>query len=224
MHDNKMNAPPAHSDDEWSNTATHAIGILIAIIGTLWMISMVQHKSYGLILSCMVYCTSVILVFTFSTLSHACKEPSTRTKMRAWDQGTIFLMISGSYTPFVWQFGGQLRTPLLIFLWVLALYGLWSKVVERRRVNSMSFTTYSLYLLLGWIPAIPLALQMPSGCLLGMLLGGVIYSLGVIFLIYDHKGRFYHAVWHLSVIAAAACHYLVIVVFIVNMSQENIVH
>ncbi len=213
MHDDQMNIPPEPSDDEWSNTATHALGIFIAILGTIWMMSMVKDKSFGLILSCAVYCISATLVFVFSTLSHACMEPGRRTKMRAWDQGTIYLMISGSYTPFVWQYGGDLRTALLIFLWVVALYGLWSKVVVRRKVNAVTVTTY---LLLGWVPVVPLAMQVPNGCLLGMGLGGVIYSLGVFFLMFDHKGRFYHAVWHLSVIAAAACHYLVIMEYVVK--------
>ena len=154
------------------------------------------------------------MVFVFSTLSHSFSDPHKRTRMRAWDQGTIYLMISGTYTPFVWQFGGIIRTPLMIFLWFLALYGLWQKVVVRRRVNTMVVTTY---LLLGWVPVIPLASQVPWGCLAGMALGGVIYSVGVYFLMFDHVGRFFHSVWHLAVIAAAVCHYLVIMHYVLQV-------
>lgn len=102
----------------------------------------------------------------------------------------------------------------MIFIWGLALYGLWQKVVVRRRVNTMVVTTY---LLLGWVPAFPLAPQVPWGCLGGMALGGVIYSSGVYFLMFDHVARFFHSVWHLTVIAAAVCHYLVIVKYVVQV-------
>ncbi len=214
MHDDHLNAPPEPTAEEWANATTHAIGILIALAGWVWMITMLDGKPLGLWISCMVYCASVLTVFTFSTFSHLFEEPSLRTRMRSWDQGTIYLMISGTYTPFVWQYGGWLRTPLMIFIWGLALYGLWQKVVVRRRVNTMVVTTY---LLLGWVPAFPLALHVPWGCLVGMGLGGVIYSGGVYFLMFDHVGRFFHAVWHLAVIAAAVCHYLVIVHYIVQI-------
>jgi hemolysin III len=213
MHDDQLNVPPEPTDEEWANATTHGIGIAIALAGLFWMMSMMGEKPLGLLLSCLVYCVSVLIVFVFSTLSHLFNDPSLRTHMRSWDQGTIYMMISGTYTPFVWQFGGWLRTPLMIFIWGLALYGLWQKVVVRRQVNAMVVTTY---LLLGWIPAVPLAPQVPWGCLGGMALGGVIYSGGVFFLMFDHVGKFFHSVWHLAVIAAAVCHYLLIVHYVVQ--------
>ncbi len=174
---------------------------------------MMRDQPIGLVFCCIAYCLSVVLVFTFSTLSHSFSDPTLRTQMRAWDQGTIYLMISGTYTPFVWQYGGTLRTPLLIFLWVLAFYGLWQKVIVKRRVNTMVVTTY---LLLGWVPPSLFSPQVPWGCFAGMALGGVIYSVGVFFLMFDHLGKFFHSVWHLAVIAAAVCHYLVILQYVVH--------
>lgn len=215
MHDNRLNLPPDIADDEWANTSSHLLGIVVAVVGTVWMLALLRDKPWGLTLSCLTYCASAILVFVFSTLSHACTEPGRRTRMRAWDQGSIYLMISGTYTPFVWQYGGSLRWALLVFLWGLALYGLWAKVVAKHRVNTVAFTTY---LLLGWVPAIPLAPQVPLSCFGGMALGGLVYSLGVIFLKYDHMRRFFHAIWHMAVILAAACHYLVIVKYVVNVN------
>ena len=215
MHDDQLNVTAPPPVDDWANTATHLAGILLAVVGTVWMVGLVGDKSLGLILSCMVYCFSALLVFVFSTLSHACIEPNRRTRMRAWDQGAIYLMISGTYTPFVWQYGGSFRTPLLVFIWAVALYGLWMKVVVRRRVNAVTVTTY---LLLGWVPAFPLFPQVPWACFLGMAGGGVIYSVGVFFLMFDHFAKFFHAVWHVAVIVAALCHYLVIIQFVVNQS------
>lgn len=215
MHDDQLNAPPEPTVEEWANATTHGIGTAIALAGLVWMITMLEGKPLGMMLSCLVYCASVILVFVFSTLSHSFSDPHLRTRMRAWDQGTIYMMISGTYTPFVWQYGGWAQIPLMIFLWGVALFGLWQKVVVRRRVNAMVVTTY---LLLGWVPTIPLLPQVPWGCLGGMALGGVIYSVGVYFLMFDHVGRFFHSVWHLAVIAAAVCHYLVIVQYVVQVT------
>ncbi len=213
MHDDQFNAPPEKADAEWANTATHLLGVLLSIAATIWMLQLVLAKSPGLILSCMAYMASVILVFIFSTLSHAFTEPNWRTRMRAWDQGTIYLMIAGTYTPFVWHFGHSLRSVLIVLIWLLAFYGLWCKVIFRKQVNAVTVTTY---LLLGWGPAFPLAPQVPWDCFLGMALGGVIYSLGVLLLVNDHVQRFFHAGWHIAVIFAAACHYFVILKFIVN--------
>ncbi len=198
-------------DDEFANTLTHCIGILIAIVGFGWMAFLVSDRSIGVKVSCLVYVASVVAVFVFSTLSHAVKSDRLRQKMRAWDQGMIYVMISGTYMPFVWQYGGSFRWPLLVFIWVAAALGFWSKAISQHRVNALSTLTY---LLLGWIPAIPLSMQVPAYCLLCMTGGGVLYTIGVAFLMSDHRVRYFHATWHLLVICAAAVHYLGIVIFV----------
>ena len=213
MLDDRNNSPPVVPPDEWLNTATHTLGIVLALAGTVWMMINASSRTPGIAISCLAFCVSAILVFVFSTLSHAFSDPAKRTLMRAWDQGTIYLMISGTYTPFAWYFGGALKWPLLAFLWILAGYGLWSKVVARRRVNAVAVTTY---ILLGWLPAAALVMKVPPGCLLGMGAGGVLYSVGVIFLMNDHRAKYMHAVWHLVVIAAASCHYIIIMKYVVT--------
>ncbi len=141
-----------------------------------------------------------------------------RNRMRAWDQGTIYGMIAGTYTPFVTAYGGALTVPLLIFLWVAAGVGFYSKVIAKHRVNSLATITY---LLLGWLPAIPLSMAVPTGCLVMMALGGLSYSLGVIFLKYDNRVRYFHSVWHLMVIAAACVHYVGICQFVLLASTAS---
>lgn len=208
--------PPVFLDpmqDEWANTLTHAASCLIAVIALALMVWSVQEKPWGLQVACVAYACSGVAVFLFSTLSHAIYEPHMRTRMRAWDQGTIYLMISGTYTPFAYSYGGSVQVPLLFFLWLLAGLGFASKVLLKYRVHGIGTTTY---LLLGWAPAVVLGPRVPTACLVYMAAGGLIYSVGVVFLVLDQRRRFFHAVWHLFVLTAAAVHYVAILKFVVH--------
>lgn len=198
-------------DDELANTLTHAFGIAVAVIGAVLYFWIGMPKTPAINASFIAYIMSVIAVFTFSTLSHAVHRQPMRDRMRAWDQGVIYTMIAGTYTPFTVAYGGSLTIPLLLFIWIAAGIGFYSKVFASHRVNSMATITY---LALGWVPAIPLSMSVPRECLYMMAGGGVAYSIGVLFLIYDNRVRYFHSVWHLMVIAAACVHYVGIYWFV----------
>lgn len=204
-------APLAIPDDEFANTVTHAIGIGVAVLGAVLYFQWDIPQTFAIRASFIAYILSVIAVFVFSTLSHAVRRQPLRDRMRAWDQGVIYCMIAGTYTPFAVAYGGSLTVPLLVFLWVAAAVGFYSKVFAKHRVNALAMVTY---LALGWIPAIPLSVSVPTPCLLMMIGGGVSYSIGVLFLKYDNRVRYFHSVWHLMVIAAACVHYIGIYQFV----------
>jgi len=206
--------------DEWANTLTHALGTMLALAGWALIAWLMWDRPFGITVACWVYAASVFSVFFFSTLSHAVRHPSGRQLMRAWDQGTIYLMIAGTYTPFLWFYClPAWRFPVLVAVWGLAAAGFLAKVMLRHRVNAIATPTY---LMLGWLPALPMIPRipdpMPWTCFYGMLAGGVLYTLGVVFLQLDQKVRFFHAAWHLFVIAAAATHFLTIVFCIATQS------
>ena len=106
-----------------------------------------------------------------------------------------------------------MRDPLLIAIWIAAFAGIAGKLLLRHRVNNVATVSY---LLLGWLPAIPLYGQVPSGLGWGMLAGGVLYSLGVLVLLNDSRTKYLHVVWHLFVIFAAATHFLAISWYVVG--------
>jgi hemolysin III len=130
---------------------------------------------------------------------------------RILDQAIIFLLIVGTYTPFALAF---LRTGwwlgLLIAMWAVALIGFVSKVLYAHRVDSVSV---AIYLALGWTPIIagwPLTGLVPARALWWMLIGGLCYTLGAVFLLLDRRVEHFHAVWHLLVIAGSGWHFLAI--------------
>jgi hemolysin III len=104
------------------------------------------------------------------------------------------------------------RNGLLLFIWLAAATGFYSKVFAKHRINNMTSISY---ILLGWIPAMVLLGYVSTACFLAMAIGGVLYTVGTLFLQNDHRSWYFHAVWHLLVILASMCHYTAIVVFTV---------
>jgi len=202
--------------EERVNAWTHGIGLALSVLGALVMVAIVLSRGDGWrVVGCAVYLASLVAVYLMSTLSHTFKTPRWRERFRALDQGTIYLLIAATYTPFALAY---LRTGpwWLLFgaIWAVALIGFLSKVFFSYRVDSVSIWTY---IVLGWMPvvSVPSILpQLPLAALWGMLLGGLCYSIGTVFLICDQKVPHFHAIWHLCVIAGSACHFVVILLFV----------
>jgi hemolysin III len=154
-------------------------------------------------------------MYLFSTLSHWVKEPLLRHQVRCLDQGFVYTLIAGTFTPFICAFlRGWLCVGMLAFVWGAAAAGFYSKVFSKHRVNNMASLTY---LLLGWVPAMVLFWYVPTGCFAMMAVGGVIYSLGVWFLQNDHLSEYHHAIWHVAVIIAGGWHYAAIWIYAVSL-------
>ncbi|WP_231612204.1 PAQR family membrane homeostasis protein TrhA [Novipirellula galeiformis] len=197
---------PIKLDQEWANALTHGIAAVISAIAAVFLVRETINVSQGAAIACTAYMASVIGTFVSSTLSHMILRQPMLDHLRAWDQAMIYTMISGTYTPIVYAYAPDgVRQPLLIAIWVAAAIGFFGKVLLRHRVNSIGTVSY---LLLGWLPAIPLAGYVPSALVTSMIAGGVLYSIGVVLLINDSKIRYLHAGWHLFVMLAATCHFL----------------
>ncbi|MEZ6152891.1 MAG: hemolysin III family protein [Pirellulaceae bacterium] len=155
-------------------------------------------------MSCLVFATTMAIVYLCSTLSHALQSPRLRSRMRAWDQGTIYLLIAGTYTPFIWIASPIGWTSVVMSLvWLAAGWGFYLKVIAKYRIEASSTVTY---VLLGWIPAIVLFARTPIPCVLWMVVGGLSYTLGILFLVRSHRTWYTHSLWHLAVIGGSACH------------------
>lgn len=209
----EADSAPLLPEEEWANALTHAAAAVVWTLGAVVMFRGAAEQTLMTTLCCLVFVFSAVSVFTASALSHHwIHDSQLLRRLRAWDQGLIYVMISGTYTPLVWKFAHEaIRTPLLIGIWVAAAVGFHSKVIAEHRVNGIGTLTY---LLLGWVPALGLATRVPGEVLFWMAAGGVIYTLGVVVLLNDWRVKYFHALWHLCVVTAASCHFWAIYRFV----------
>ena len=198
--------PPLQLDQEWANALTHGAGAALTLVAGWYLVQLAGERTAGLIAACLVYIVATLGTYLFSTLSHTVRRQPLLNQMRAWDQAMIYAMIAGTYTPLVVVYANEpTRTLLLIAMWIAAGIGFLSKVAMKHRVNASGTISY---LLLGYLPALVLASQVPYEIAGWMLAGGIIYSIGVVFLINDAKMRYLHAGWHLMVLIASGCHFI----------------
>jgi hemolysin III len=196
--------------DEHANFVTHAFGFALATVAAAFlMFQVLDTNSLRLQVACAVYCITLVALYGASTLSHSFHDLDVRRFFRTADQACIFILIAGTYTPFVmiglWH---GWWPALLVAMWVLALLG----VAMTLSVRNLSATAKLAYGVLGWLPVISLnalAENTSPSILPWVMAGGACYCLGTIFLALD-RVKYFHAVWHILVIAGGTCHHVAI--------------
>ena len=204
--------------DELLNTVTHGFGFLMAVVGAQAMLSrLVGHNDRWLVAGCLMYLSSLLSVYAMSTLSHGATSAKWKSRFRALDQGFIYLLIVATYTPYSLAYlHGPKWFALMCVMWSVALVGFVAKVFFAHRVDSVSVMAP---LILGWIPivAVPTLMRTaPSGAFEMIISGGICYTAGILFLIYDERVKHFHAVWHLCVIAGSTCHFCGLLNYVVR--------
>lgn len=198
--------------EERANAITHGLGVVLGVVGLiLLLIRAFDYQADMLTVASMaVYGSSIILLFLASTLYHSITTEKTKRLLKTLDHCAIYLLIAGSYTPFLLV---GLRTPLamglMAVIWGIALVGIIMKIAFVYRFKRLSLF---IYLAMGWLSLIvvyQLAMNIDIGGLVLLAVGGVIYSLGVIFYV-AKRIPYNHAIWHLFVLAGCACHFFAI--------------
>jgi hemolysin III len=198
--------------EDRANVLTHGIGFMLSLLVLPLFWERAASTPVGFRVCCFVFVVCMATVYLFSTLSHAYQHPKLRNCLRAWDQGTIYLLIVGTYSPFIWQGSqGSFRVLFFLLVWGVALMGFFAKVIVQHRINAVSTITY---LGLGWIPAMPLIKTTPSICFAWMLFGGLSYTLGIPLLLKSNQWPYSHTAWHLMVMLGSACHCVAIYLLI----------
>ncbi|EEZ00832.1 hypothetical protein VOA_000018 [Vibrio sp. RC586] len=202
--------------EEVANAISHGVGLILGIVGlVLLLVKAVDHQADALTITSMsIYGGSMIALFLASTLYHSIPYRRAKRWLKTFDHCAIYLLIAGSYTPFLLV---SLRTPLavglMIVIWSLALMGILMKIAFVYRFKKLSLVTY---LTMGWLSLIviyQLAIHLEVGGLTLLAVGGLIYSLGVIFYV-AKRIPYNHAIWHAFVLAGCACHFLAIYLYV----------
>lgn len=201
--------------EEIANSITHGVGTALSIAGTGVLVTLaVLHGDFWRILSFSLYGASLICLFLASTLYHAIPHQRAKHIFRIIDHSSIYLLIAGTYTPFLLV---SLRGPwgwtLFAIIATLAVGGIFFKIFFIHRFEWLSLATY---LLMGWMCIMAMhemIIKVAPGGLMLLITGGLLYTFGVVFYVW-HKLRYNHMIWHLFVLAASMCHYFAILFYV----------
>jgi hemolysin III len=154
-----------------------------------------------------VFGTTLVLLYTASTLYHAARSPVARARLKVLDHCAIYLLIAGSYTPFTLiGLRGGWGWSLFGVIWGLAVAGTVFKLFFTGRFPRLSTT---IYVAMGWLVLVaigPMVQRLPATTLAWLVAGGVTYTVGTLFY-HNRRIPYAHAIWHLFVIGGSACHF-----------------
>jgi hemolysin III len=201
--------------DILANAITHGVGAVFALAGAVYLVVRAAHGGAWLVTSCSIYAATLVLVYLCSTLYHSLVRTGARHVFLVLDHAAIYLLIAGTYTPFMLvSMRSRLGWTLLAFVWTLAAAGVVFKSLAVGRFPAASAT---VYLLMGWCIVFGLrpllhAITWPG--MMWLMAGGVAYTLGIVFFANDRM-HFFHAFWHLFVLAGSVAHYFAILLYVV---------
>lgn len=200
------------SGEEIANSVSHGLGLIAILAATPFLIiHAVRQSDAAFITGASIFAATLILLYLCSTLYHALPRGRAKRVFQLIERVAIFLLIAGTYTPLTL---GVLHGPwgwtLFGLVWAFAAAGIAIQLSGGHRFPILSTL---LYLAMGWLMVIvirPLWIRMPHVGFFWVLLGGLAYSLGVIFYSMDNRVRYSHFIWHLFVIAGSTFHFLAV--------------
>lgn len=201
--------------EEVANTLTHGFGLLLSIAGFFFLLilAIVDGDGWHLVASA-VYGLSLVTLYAASTFYHGTTTPDLKRKLQIVDHCCIYLLIAGSYTPFLLiVLRDGIGIGMLAVVWAFAAFGIAMKVLFFGRFNAVGVASY---LVMGWIGLIavyPLYLALGVAPLSLVVSGGISYSLGVIFFGW-HSLKHHHAIFHLFILAGSILHFAAISVYV----------
>ena len=193
-------------EEKW-NAYSHALGIVLAIIGGYILLQRNVDNIPYLHGSLVVYSISVVVLFTASTVYHAVQNPKIKRKLRIADHISIYYLIAGTYTPVSLTVLLPSKGWLLFYLvWGIALFGTILKIFFTGRFEAFSLVLYGV---MGWLIVIDLPFltqHMSTSGLMYLSMGGAFYTVGILFYAIK-KIPYNHLIWHFFVLGGAISHW-----------------
>ena len=205
--------------DELASSVIHGIGIALSIAGLAVLVAFAaKHGNALTVVACAVFGTSLVLLYTASTLYHSVSLAAAKPALRTLDHIAIYVLIAGTYTPFTLiALPGAWGWSLFTAVWTLALLGSGLELGLLRRYHKLSVL---LYVGMGWIGMIafePLSHHLQAGGISLLIGGGLAYTLGVPFYLW-RKLPYHHTLWHVFVLAGSVLHFLAVLLYVIPAS------
>lgn len=202
--------------EEIANSITHGVGALFSIAALVLMVILaVTQQSTIAVVAASIYGASLVTLFFASTLYHGFPHPKIKAPLKIFDHCAIYLLIAGTYTPVMLiSLQGTWGYTLTAVIWSLALLGIMFKIFFRERFPKLSLFTY---IFMGWLIVVAgteMIAKVPNGGLILLAAGGLVYTLGTVFYVWE-KIPYNHAIWHVFVLAGAACHFFAVYLFVI---------
>jgi hemolysin III len=201
--------------DILANAITHGVGAALALAGAVYLLAASMRGTTRLVVSCAVFAGTLVLVYLCSTLYHSLVRTRARHVFHVLDHSAIYLLIAGTYTPFTLiSLRGPVGWMLFSAVWALAIAGV---VFKSLAAGRFAVASALVYLFQGWFivfAARPLIHAVGWHGVLWLAAGGLAYTLGIIFFALDRR-PYFHAAWHLFVLAGSVAHYFAILLYVV---------
>ena len=203
------------TEEIW-HAITHGIGLALSIAALTIMVAYSsQSGSIISVIASVLFGTTLIILYGSSTLYHAITHHELKKKFQQFDHASIYILIAGSYTHVtLFSLGDTLGYSIFAVVWGVSIIGIYLKFAYPGRFEKLSLV---LYLLLGWLIVIaikPLLEVMAPGGLWLLLIGGLFYTFGVIFYVWDSL-PFNHAIWHLFVMGGSISHFFMVLLYVI---------
>ncbi|MFC3571360.1 PAQR family membrane homeostasis protein TrhA [Paracoccus simplex] len=199
-----------------SDGVVHVIGVVLALAAVPALIALTVASGAGAaaVVGAAVYGTTLILMLAFSALYNMIDNPRWTGLLRRLDHSAIYMKIAGTYTPFTLLSGGQ-ASGLLAGLWAAAALGLSLKIIAPARLKWLAL---ALYLAMGWAGLYAggaMLAELPAGVLALMLTGGGLYTVGVLFFLFERL-PFHNTIWHVFVLGGSVIFFIAVALCIAN--------
>jgi len=200
------------------NSITHLVGSVLSLMGFGALLAVsIQQQDILLIVSFTIFGATLVILYTMSTLYHSFYRPGVKNIFQKLDHISIYLLIAGTYTPYMLVSIGDGNGPLLLaFVWGLAVLGILLELFKARRSEALQIT---IYLVMGWACTLDFAnlkAALPTAGIVWLTIGGIAYSIGVVFYVLDDKNKLTHAhgIWHLFVLIGSVSHFISIIAYV----------
>lgn len=213
----KIEIPKYSLGEEIMSAITHGIGALLSVAALVICIvfSAISGSALSVVSSC-IYGTTLIILYTMSTLYHSLKVNNAKRVFRIIDHCSIYLLIAGTYTPFtLLALPKTIGLILFSIIWIVAILGIVLNSVDLKKFRVISFMSY---LILGWIIIFafkPLTETVAKSGIMLLVAGGFCYTVGCIFYGAGNKIKYMHSIFHLFVLAGSILHFFSILLYVI---------